>query len=145
MHTLIPKIGRVTRSSSVKSLTYRRGNFFFHSLRAVPSHIECPEYTTTGQPAPSPTAVHIFNKDELPYMREAAYIARYILDYALSQAIPGRSTDEVDALAHAEMIRLGVCPSPLNYRGFPKSICTSLNRVACHGDGMNVCYKLYKD
>lgn len=60
-------------------------------------------------------------------------MARYILDFACSQAVAGRSTDEVDALAHAEMVRKGVCPSPLNYHGFPKSICTSLNRVACHG------------
>jgi len=106
----------------------------FSTLRHVPSHIQRPDYFSTGQPRESPRNAHIFSKDEIPYMREAAVMARYILDYACSQAVAGRSTDEVDALAHAEMIRKGVCPSPLNYYGFPKSICTSLNKVACHGE-----------
>jgi methionyl aminopeptidase len=61
------------------------------------------------------------------------YVYRYILDFACNKAQAGMSTDDVDALAHAEMIRKGACPSPLNYYGFPKSICTSLNKVACHG------------
>ena len=45
----------------------------------------------------------------------------------------GMTTDDLDKLAHDEMVRRGVFPSPLNYRGFPKSICTSVNEVACHG------------
>lgn len=106
---------------------------FSASLRHVPSHIERPEYFATGKPRESPRATHIFSTDEIAYMREAAFLARYILDFACSHAVVGRSTDEVDALAHAEMVRMGACPSPLNYYGFPKSICTSLNKVACHG------------
>lgn len=66
-------------------------------------------------------------------MRESALIARQVLDYACGVAVAGMSTDDVDKLAHEEMIRLGVFPSPINYRGFPKSICTSVNEVACHG------------
>lgn len=66
-------------------------------------------------------------------MREAAHLARYILDFACDNAKEGMSTDDVDALAHEEMMRKGIYPSPLNYCGFPKSICTSLNTVTCHG------------
>lgn len=60
-------------------------------------------------------------------------LARYFLEYACSKAEPGMSTDELDTIAHNEIIRRGVYPSPLNYAGFPKSICTSINNVACHG------------
>jgi methionyl aminopeptidase len=66
-------------------------------------------------------------------MRESALIARQVLDYACNIAEAGMTTDDVDKLAHEEMIRLGVFPSPINYRGFPKSICTSVNEIACHG------------
>nr|GBN61147.1 Methionine aminopeptidase 1A [Araneus ventricosus] len=46
---------------------------------------------------------------------------------------PDVTTDELDAIAHDACIKYGAYPSPLNYRGFPKSICTSVNNVACHG------------
>ena len=62
-----------------------------------------------------------------------AMLARYFLEFACSKAEPGMSTDELDQIAHTEMISKGVYPSPLNYSGFPKSICTSINHVACHG------------
>lgn len=131
----------ILRRTAASTATKR---FQSTSLRHVPSHIERPEYFLTGQPRESPRSTHIFDEHEIPYMREAAVMARYILDFACSQAVAGRSTDEVDALAHAEMVRKGVCPSPLNYHGFPKSICTSLNRVACHGEysSYNVCRHL---
>lgn len=60
-------------------------------------------------------------------------LARYILEYTCSKAVPGMTTDELDRIAHDEIIRKGAYPSPLNYAGFPKSICTSINSVACHG------------
>jgi methionyl aminopeptidase len=59
--------------------------------------------------------------------------ARYILEYACSKAEPGMTTDELDLIAHDEILRRKGYPSPLNYAGFPKSICTSLNHVSCHG------------
>lgn len=134
MHTVIPQQLRRLRIIAQHvcfqpAVTTMR----LSTLRHVPSHIERPEYFNTGQPKASPTSTHIFQPDELGYMREAALHARAVLDFACAQAVAGRSTDEVDALAHEEMIRRGVCPSPLNYHGFPKSICTSLNKVACHG------------
>lgn len=60
-------------------------------------------------------------------------LARYFLDFACLKAEAGMTTDELDYITHAEMIKRGVYPSPLNYAGFPKSICTSINNVACHG------------
>ena len=46
---------------------------------------------------------------------------------------PGITTDELDAIAHEAYIERGGYPSPLNYHGFPKSLCTSVNEVICHG------------
>ena len=66
-------------------------------------------------------------------MRTAALYAAYIRHFASLQLHPGRTTDEVDRLVHEECIRLQVYPSPLGYAGFPKSLCTSINQVVCHG------------
>lgn len=66
-------------------------------------------------------------------MDESAKIARYILDFANSKAQIGITTDEIDRMAHEEIIRIGAYPTPLNYYGFPKSICSSVNEVTCHG------------
>ena len=46
---------------------------------------------------------------------------------------PGITTDEIDKMVHNKIIEWGAYPSPLNYSGFPKSICTSVNEVVCHG------------
>ena len=66
-------------------------------------------------------------------MRLACRYAAAIRHFASQQLRPGRTTDEVDALVHRECVRLQVYPSPLGYAGFPKSLCTSINQVACHG------------
>jgi methionyl aminopeptidase len=56
-----------------------------------------------------------------------------MLEFANSLVKPGVTTDEIDALTHLEIIKNGAYPTPLNYMGFPKSICSSVNEVACHG------------
>ena len=66
-------------------------------------------------------------------MRRACAAAARVLRVAGEAVRPGITTDGLDELAHAEIVRLGGYPSPLNYRGFPKSICTSVNEVICHG------------
>ncbi len=66
-------------------------------------------------------------------MRIAGRVARAVLEYACRMAEPGMTCDDIDRLAHEEAVRLNVFPSPLNYFGFPKSICTSVNEVVCHG------------
>lgn len=66
-------------------------------------------------------------------MRRSCAAASLIRAYAGSCVRVGRSTDEIDALVHAEVLRHGWYPSPLGYAGFPKSICTSVNQVVVHG------------
>lgn len=85
--------------------------------------------------------VHIFKGDEIHRMRDAAKFARYILDYTCARAEVGMTTEDLDEIAHAEIIRHKVYPSPLNYSSFPKSICTSINEVVCHGipDSRKLC------
>jgi methionyl aminopeptidase len=66
-------------------------------------------------------------------MRAAAKLARQTLDLACQVAKPGVTTDEIDAIVHEAIISAGAYPSPLNYAGFPKSLCSSVNEVVCHG------------
>ncbi|RYH21266.1 M24 family metallopeptidase [archaeon] len=99
----------------------------------VPDGISRPEYWLTGQPAESPSRIKAYSANEIPKLRKSARLARKILEYALKMAVPGMSLDYVDRLAHKAMVDCLCYPSPLNYYGFPKSICTSVNEVACHG------------
>lgn len=66
-------------------------------------------------------------------MRAAAAVAAEVLHYATTLVAPGVTTDELDAAVHEECVRRNVYPSPLGYAGFPKSLCTSVNEVVCHG------------
>merc|ERR1712091_751571 len=70
---------------------------------------------------------------DIEMMRAAGRCAREVLDATGRAVKPGVTTDELDAVAHAATIERGAYPSPLNYHGFPKSICTSVNEVICHG------------
>jgi len=69
----------------------------------------------------------------LDRMRTAARLARRTLDAACDLASPGVTTDEIDTRVHDALIQAGAYPSPLNYAGFPKSLCASVNEVICHG------------
>jgi methionyl aminopeptidase len=100
--------------------------------RAVPPGIAVPEYARTGRPAEGPVPL-VLSADELPRMRHACHVAAQVLEEVLTQIRPGITTDDVDALTHEACLRRGAYPSPLNYRGFPKSVCTSINEVVCHG------------
>ncbi|TKY63694.1 Methionine aminopeptidase 1A [Spatholobus suberectus] len=66
-------------------------------------------------------------------MRETCRIAREVLDAAARIIQPGVTTDEIDRVVHEATIAAGGYPSPLNYHFFPKSCCTSVNEVICHG------------
>eukprot|EP00979_Chaetoceros_neogracilis_P006226 scaffold1248_cov221-Chaetoceros_neogracile.AAC.8 len=66
-------------------------------------------------------------------MRAAGRVAREVLDIAGAAIKPGVTTDEIDSIVHKESLKRGAYPSPLNYHGFPKSCCTSVNEVICHG------------
>ena len=66
-------------------------------------------------------------------MRAAGNLAARTLDMIAPHVVPGVTTAELDRLCHEFILAHGAIPAPLNYRGFPKSICTSINHVVCHG------------
>lgn len=66
-------------------------------------------------------------------MRRAGRLCAETLDFLAPHVQPGVTTEKLDDLAHEFMTTRGATPAPLNYRGFPKSICTSINHVVCHG------------
>lgn len=66
-------------------------------------------------------------------IRNACLLARQVLDLTCARAREGVTTDDLDAVAHRACISRGAYPSPLHYHGYPKSICTSVNEVICHG------------
>ena len=101
--------------------------------RAVPGRIARPEYAETGVPGPYRLSCVKATGDQVGRMRRAGGLAREVLDAVLAEVRPGISTDELDRIAHERIIALGAYPSPLNYMGFPKSICTSVNEVVVHG------------
>lgn len=87
-----------------------------------------------GQPGSAPPYIVQFkDENEINKIRKAARLARKMLDYANSLARPGITTDEIDRLTHLEIVRNGAYPSPINFHGFPKAICASVNEVVCHG------------
>jgi len=79
-------------------------------------------------------AIHLKTEDDLSRMRTAGRLTREVLDMIGPHVQPGVTTGELDDLCHDFIVNtLDAIPAPLNYRGFPKSICTSVNHVVCHG------------
>ena len=77
--------------------------------------------------------ISIKSKREIERMRETCNFARSVLEYIEPHVKPGASTLELNDMCHEFITSQGAYPSPLNYHGFPKSVCTSLNDVICHG------------
>jgi methionyl aminopeptidase len=99
--------------------------------RAVSPDIARPEYATSGRPRAQGKDVK--TPEQLDRLRRACRAAARVLRVTGEAVRVGITTDALDEIAHAETVRLGGYPSPLNYRGFPKSLCTSVNEVICHG------------
>jgi methionyl aminopeptidase len=100
--------------------------------RPVPEAIARPDYWETGDPRrwaePRVKAPEVLER-----IRRACRAAADILAQAGELVAPGVTTDEIDAFVHQACIDHGGYPSPLRYRGYPKSVCTSVNEVICHG------------
>lgn len=77
--------------------------------------------------------VTIHSSEDFVKMREAGRLAATVLDYITPHVQMGVTTNELNDLCHNFIISHNAIPAPLNYRGFPKSICTSVNHVVCHG------------
>lgn len=102
-----------------------------HQLH-VPADIPRPEYVGKLEPTPN-TAGDRYNAEELGRIRKASRIAADALAKAGDAVAPGVTTDKLDHIVHEYIVKHGAYPSPLGYRGFPKSCCTSVNEVICHG------------
>jgi methionyl aminopeptidase len=99
--------------------------------RKVPPHITRPEYV--GKARPRTGEPDVKTPEIIERMRVAGKIAAQALEEVGRHVRPGVTTDELDQIGHDFMVDRGAYPSTLGYRGFPKSLCTSLNEVICHG------------
>jgi methionyl aminopeptidase len=101
-------------------------------MRSVPDHIAKPSYAATGEVTRwNESAVK--SPEIIERMRHAGQMAADILRLAGEFVKPGMTTNDIDVFVHDLTIERGAYPSPLNYHRYPKSVCTSLNEVICHG------------
>lgn len=102
-------------------------------VRTVPMSIERPPYLATGGDPGLSNSSPVRTPDEIERMRVAGSVAAEILLEVGSHVAPGVTTEKLDQIAHEAYVARGAYPSPLGYKGFPKSVCTSVNEVICHG------------
>ncbi|MGI5281826.1 type I methionyl aminopeptidase [Nonomuraea polychroma] len=100
-------------------------------MRKVPAHIERPEYV--GKKRPKIGESDVKTPEIIERMRVAGKIAAQALEEVGKHVQPGVTTDELDRIGHEFLIDHGAYPSTLGYKGYPKSLCTSINEVICHG------------
>ncbi len=100
--------------------------------RSVPASIPRPEYVGKRRPTPY-EGPEVKDAETIERMRRAGKLAAQALEAVAEQIRPGVTTDQLDAVGHDFLVDHGAYPSTLGYRGFPKSLCTSLNEVICHG------------
>jgi methionyl aminopeptidase len=101
-------------------------------MRSVPASIPAPDYAITGEPAAAPGPM-VKTPDIIERMRSAGRVAAEVLAVTGAAVAPGVTTEELDTIAHQAYLDRDAYPSTLNYHGYPKSICTSVNEVICHG------------
>jgi methionyl aminopeptidase len=100
--------------------------------RPVPEHIPRPEYV--DRPGPERfTGSEVKDAETIEKIRVAARLAAQARDLVGSHVAPGVTTDELDRVGHEFLCDHGAYPSTLGYKGFPKSLCSSVNEVICHG------------
>ncbi|XP_072164917.1 methionine aminopeptidase 1-like [Diadema setosum] len=147
-HKKVHKKAKEAQSTEIKPYNPWPGFFFTGKLRPyprgplrdVPVNMERPDYADHPDGVPlSEMAVRgnsyikQLTKDEIEGLRVACKYGREVLDVAAAMIKPGVTTDDIDAAVHQACLDRNCYPSPLNYRGFPKSCCTSVNEVICHG------------
>jgi methionyl aminopeptidase len=99
----------------------------------VPAHITRPPYVATGGIPSSRDLSPVTTPEQVARLRAAGRAARRVLDGLEAAVVPGATTDDLDAAAHEAYLAEGGYPSTLGYRGYPKSLCTSVNEVVAHG------------
>ena len=130
VHTALPRQASITLDVMSTRTALRPGEI--SPIRDVPRNIERPEYVgrKTAREGNEPW---VQTPETIEKMRVAGRIAAQALAEAGKAVAPGVTTDELDRIAHEYMCDHGAYPSTLGYKGFPKSCCTSLNEVICHG------------
>lgn len=127
--------------------------------RPVKSSVVKPDYADDGEPRleqrSRSSQIPICSPETIEKVRHVSRLAREVTDIAGRAIRPGITTDEIDAIVHNACMDRNAYPSPLNYYWFPKSVCTSVNEVICHGipdkrkledgDIVNIDVTLYKD
>lgn len=98
----------------------------------VPNSIKKPEYVGKASPSKN-TEGDKYTEPEIAKIRKASKIAAQALQVVCDSIKPGMTTNELDVIGHEFLTKNNAYPSTLGYRGFPKSLCTSLNEVICHG------------
>ena len=101
-------------------------------VRGVPATIARPEYVGKTRPTPY-DGPEVKDAETVERMRRAGRLAASALAEVAAAIEPGVTTDALDRIGHEFLLDHGAYPSTLGYRGFPKSLCTSLNEVICHG------------
>lgn len=111
--------------------------------------------TAPGGGTRTADGIRVHGPEEFESMRRAGRLGAETLDYIIPFVVPGVTTGELDRLCHEFILDHDAIPAPLNYRGFPKSICTSVNHVVCHGipgervlksgDALNIDITVIKD
>ncbi len=102
------------------------------ATRTVPKNIARPEYVGRAAPAEF-TGSDVYSAEAVERIRESGRIAAQAIELVGAAIRPGVTTDELDGIGHDFMVEAGAYPSTLGYRGFPKSLCSSVNEVICHG------------
>lgn len=124
------------------------------ATRSVPRSIERPEYVGRAAPAEFGGS-DVYSAEAVERIRQSGRIAAQAIDMVGASIRPGITTDELDGIGHDFVVGAGAYPSTLGYRGFPKSLCSSVNEVICHGipddtvlldgDIVNIDITAYKD
>lgn len=126
----------ITKQRPIKPYPKLPPNLIPPSPKHLPTYF--PSYAHTGRVGMSQLPhdhVLLHDASSIQRMRKAAQLARRLLDYVCHPSIAkvGRTTEEIDILLHKKTMKHGAYPSPLNYSQFPKSVCSSINEVVCHG------------
>ena len=90
------------------------------------------QYSSPRRPAKSREVI-IKTPAQIEGIRKSGHLTRDILDAITERIAPGITTEQINTWVHEMTLNTGAIPAPLNYRGFPKSVCTSINEVICHG------------
>lgn len=122
---------RVDRKSATYDIITQTGNV--SPMQYVPDSVPKPEYARSGIVMGVPKEMEKKTPEQISRMKDSCRLARNVLHEVSKHVRVGITTEELDKVTHSLCIEKMAYPSPLNYRWFPKSVCTSVNNVACHG------------